>query len=239
MVIATDTLSPALSFVSASVSSYTISGRNITFNAGSLSPGETKTITIVTSVSSTAPNNNDTSMNSETGGYFVPTFFDIYNRVLICAMCKDADPSNNIYYQPTNILQAPTYTYAYSQSAKCNEPLKLTVSSIPSYGLSLQIVWKDQNGIFHHSETVEKIGGVYTSASFIVPPNSGGTWTVEVTEYSGSAGTGNIVGTGTTTFPVTCGVPEFPVGSSLFLLVTGVGYLGMRKKMAGFSNDKR
>lgn len=239
MVIATDTLSPSLSFVSASVSSYTIDGRNVTFNAGSLSPGETKTITIVTSVSSTAPIGNDTSTNAETGGYSIPTFFDIYNRVLICAMCRDADPSNNIYYQPTNVLQAPTYTYTYSQSAKCNEPLQLTVSSTPSYGLSLQIVWKDQTGAFHHSETVEMSGGVYTSASFTVPADSGGTWTVEVTEYSGSAGTGNIVGTGTTTFPVTCEIPEFPVGSSIFLLVTGVGYLGMRKKLAGFSNGKR
>jgi len=239
MVIATDTLSPWLSFVSASVSSYTIDGRNITFNAGALSPGETKNITIVTNVSSTAPTNNDTSMSAETGGYSIPTFFDIYNRVLICAMCKDADPSNNIYYQPTNVLQAPVYNYIFNQTATCGNPLKLTVSSTPSYGLSLQIIWKDQNGTFHHSETVEKIDGKYTSASFIVPPNSGGTWTVEVTEYSGSAGTGNIVGTGTTTFPVTCGVPEFPVGSSLFLLVTGVGYLGMRKKMTGFSNGKR
>ncbi|WP_321417740.1 hypothetical protein [uncultured Methanomethylovorans sp.] len=234
MVIATDTLSPSLSFVTAyNISSYTTSGRNITFNVGALSPGELKIITLVTNVAATAPIGNDTTSNSETGGYSIPTFFDIYNKILICAMCKDADPSNNIYYQPTNVLQAPVYNYTFNQTPKCSNPLKLTVSSTPSYGLSLQIVWKDQNGTLHHSETVEKMGGVYKSVSFIVPPNSGGTWTVEVTEYSGSGGTGNIVGQGTTTFPVTCEVLEFPVGSSLFLLVTGVGYLGMRKKMAG------
>jgi uncharacterized repeat protein (TIGR01451 family) len=242
MVIATDTLSPALSFVSASISSYTIDGRNITFNAGALSPGETKNITIVTSVSSTAPTNNDTSMSAETGGYSipVPNSFDIYNRVLICAMCKDADPSNNIYYQPTNVLKAPGYNYTYyNQTAICNNPFRLTVNSTSTSGLSLQIVWKNETGAFDHVETVEKLGGKYTSALFTVPSNSGGTWTVEVTEYSGSGGSGIIIGRGTSSFTVTCGVTEFPVGSSLFLLVTGVGYLGMRKKLAGFSNGKR
>lgn len=232
MILVTEKLSPWLSFVSTSVDSYTINGNDIIYNVGALSPGETKSVTVVTNVSLNAPTDNDTTMNPQTGGYSVPVLYDIYNNVTICGMCIDSNPSNNIYYQPTNVLPAPVYTCTLGQN--CSQ---LTINSTPSYGLSLKIVWKDQNNTISHIELLQKIDGKYTS--LFDPPNSGGTWTIEITEYSGSEGTGHIVGVGQDTIVCPGILPEFPVASSVFLIVTSVVYLGMRKKMAGILNGKK
>jgi uncharacterized repeat protein (TIGR01451 family) len=81
-IIVTDTLSPNASFVSASGTPYTISGNNVTFNVGSLSPGQSKIITVVTKVSNTALATNDTSINSETGTSDTqPALYDLLNKV--------------------------------------------------------------------------------------------------------------------------------------------------------------
>ncbi|WP_394697739.1 beta strand repeat-containing protein [uncultured Methanomethylovorans sp.] len=132
------------------------------------------------------------------------------------------------------------YKYAYSSdSPKSNTEIQLTVTPSSSYGLSLLIIWKDEVGDILHSETIERNGDTYPGTSWTIPLNSTGTWSVEITEYSGSQKSGTIVGQSTDSFEVTDAVPEFPIGSSIFLFVVGGLYLKMRKKMAGFSNDKR
>ncbi|MDD3246725.1 MAG: DUF11 domain-containing protein, partial [Methanosarcina sp.] len=114
-IVVTDTLPTNTTFVSASGDTYIISGNTITFNVGSLSPGQSVIITIVTTVSNTAWANNDTSTNPEPGTPGPqPTLYDLLNFVSVTAITDDSNTTNNTYYQPTNVLPAlvpnPAYT---------------------------------------------------------------------------------------------------------------------------------
>ncbi|WP_321420771.1 hypothetical protein [uncultured Methanomethylovorans sp.] len=110
-IVVTDTLDSNVVFVSASNASapsvkYSHSGNTVTFNVGSLSPGQSVTLGVVSMVSPTAPTGNDTSINPEAGGTSLLKPFDIYNKVSVTAITDDPTTTNNIYYQPTNVLDA-------------------------------------------------------------------------------------------------------------------------------------
>ena len=106
-IVVNDTLPSNTTFVSASGASYIISGQNLSFNVGALSPGQSTIITIVTDVSRTAGTNNDTSTNSEAGTAGpAPEIYDLLNIVSGTAITGDSNTANNIYYQPTNVLLA-------------------------------------------------------------------------------------------------------------------------------------
>lgn len=109
-IIVTDTLPSNLNFVSCNVSSYTLNGNNITINVGSLSPNQSKMITIITKVNKTAPANNDTSTNSEIGtSGSEPVLYDLLNKVSETSITADSNTLNNVYYQPTNVLLVDPY----------------------------------------------------------------------------------------------------------------------------------
>ncbi|MFZ2499074.1 DUF11 domain-containing protein, partial [Methanosarcina sp.] len=112
-VVVNDTLPSNTSFVSASGASYTISGNIISFNVGALSPGQSVTINISTIVSTTAWTLNDTSTNPEAGTAGPqPTLYDLLNIVSKTSITSDSVTTNNIYYQPTNVLLAhPFYMF--------------------------------------------------------------------------------------------------------------------------------
>ena len=106
-ILVNDTLPSNTSFVSASGAPYTLNGNSLSFNIGALSPGQSSIITIATKVSGTAWANNDTSTNPEIGtAGSRPTLYDLLNIVSETAVTSDSNTTNNIYYQPTNVLLA-------------------------------------------------------------------------------------------------------------------------------------
>ncbi len=105
---ATDVLDTNTTFVSANGAPYTINGNMLNFTIGALSPGQNVTLTINTTVKSTAPTNNDTSTNPEEGSATPPIIpYDLLNFVSVKAITSDDNPDNNTYYQPTNVLGNP------------------------------------------------------------------------------------------------------------------------------------
>ncbi|AKB17558.1 hypothetical protein MSWHS_0695 [Methanosarcina sp. WWM596] len=110
-IVVNDALHANTTFVSATGAPYTISGNTITFSVGALSPGQSDTMTIATTVLNTAGANNDTSINSEPGTSGpLPALYDLLDTVSVTAITDDSNTANNIYYQPTNVLLAnPIY----------------------------------------------------------------------------------------------------------------------------------
>jgi uncharacterized repeat protein (TIGR01451 family) len=144
-IIVTDTLNSNTSFVSSSGAPYTINGNNVTFNVGSLCPGQYKVITIATKASNTAPANNDTSISSETGNSgSLPTLFDLLNIASETAITSDPNSVNNVYYQPTNVLLAsPSYVISKKVTNVANQGStgKITkVGDVVSYQISVSNV---------------------------------------------------------------------------------------------------
>jgi uncharacterized repeat protein (TIGR01451 family) len=112
-IVVTDTLDANTSFVSASGIPesdifYYSGNHTVIFNVGALSPTQSVTLTINTTVNPTAPTNNDTSENPEAGSATPLTIlYDLLNYVSVTAITEDPTPGNNIYYQPTNVLGNP------------------------------------------------------------------------------------------------------------------------------------
>jgi uncharacterized repeat protein (TIGR01451 family) len=102
----TDTLDVNTTFVSASGAPYTLTGNTLIFNIGALSPGQSVTLDINTTVSYTAWASNDTTTDPEQGSTIQPTTYDLLNKVIVTAITSDSNTTNNTYYQPTNVLPA-------------------------------------------------------------------------------------------------------------------------------------
>jgi uncharacterized repeat protein (TIGR01451 family) len=178
-VVVTDTLSPSTTLVSASGASYTISGNNVIFNVGGLSPGESKTLRIISNVSYTAPTGNDTTTTSEPGGTSLPTLYDIYNKASVSTtVSTDTNTANNIYYQPTNVLAA-------------NPSLTLTKSAFPT-------TYSTVGQTITYTYVVTNSGNVDISGPITVTDNKIGTVTISSSSLAVGAS-----GSGTATYTIT------------------------------------
>jgi hypothetical protein len=148
----------------------------------------------------------------------------------VTAITADPTPGNNVYYQPTNVLEA---TYLYDLNTSC-ESLVLNVTSPYTSGTSLTADWYNVTGSVLLDENIVKdTEGNYTSTYTPTSPDiiANGAWYVLITEKSGTT----VIGTGRYDFNVqqNCNGPEFPVGPVVFLVIAGVMYLTMRRKMDG------
>ena len=231
-IVVTDTLDPSTSFVSASGALYTTSGNTVTFNVGALGPGESLTLSIVTTVSGEAPTDIITGSASVSGTPGPrPTTYDLCNDVSVTAITADPTLGNNTYYQPTNVLEA---TYLYDLKTSC-ESLVLNVTSPYTSGTSLTADWYNDTGkVLTDTNLFKDTEGNYTSTYTPTPPDiiANGDWYVTIIEYSGTT----VIGKDIYNFTVPnldCDVAEFPVGPVVFMLVAGVMYLTMRRKMDG------
>jgi len=246
-VVVTDKLDPNVVYVSAYSSPsipvadilYDLPSHTVTFNVGSLSPLESKTLTIVTTVADNAPTTNIPGLDPVSGAPGTrPTnvAYDLCNEVSVTAITADPTPGNNFYYEPTNVLE-PTYLYHLDTSC---ESLVLSVTSPYTSGTSLTADWYYDTGTgtdsVQHDGGIQKVDGVYityTPTSPPTPPNpvENGEWYVKITEYSGTT----VIGEDRYDFTVDqgCNGPEFPVGPVVFLVIAGVMYLTMRRKMDG------
>ena len=102
-VVATDTLDPNTTFVSASGASCSASGQTVTCNVGALIPLQLVTINLVVKVSATAP----TAGTLQTGKCTVgQTGVDLCNLVSVTAITSDPNTANNNAWQPTDVLPA-------------------------------------------------------------------------------------------------------------------------------------
>ena len=232
-VVVTDTLYPNTMLKSTDFP-HTVNGNTVTFNIGLLNPGESKKITVVVTTDS-APTGNDTTMGPEIGGTTLTTPYDIFNKVVVTTLSSDPDQSNNIYYQPTNVLESPGYTYDLNISC---ETLVLNVISSSPHGTSLTAEWyfEDDSVLLDDGLTNDGLTknetGVYISTYNAIPaPVENGNWHVNITEYYGDI----LIGENRYDFIVNqdCTGPEFPVGPVVFMLIAGVMYLTMRRKMDG------
>lgn len=234
-VVVTDTLYPNTMLISTDfpnfnyTTDYNTLTNTVTFNIGFLNPGESKNITVVVTTDS-APTGNDTTMDMEIGGTTLTTPYDIFNKVVVTTLSSDPDQSNNIYYQPTNVLEFPYYTYYLDISC---ETLVLNVISSSPHGTSLTAEWYFEDDSVQLDDGFTKNEtGVYISTYNAIPaPVENGNWHVNITEYYGDV----LIGENRYNFTVNqdCTGPEFPVGPVVFMLIAGVMYLTMRRKMDG------
>lgn len=230
-IVVTDTLDPSTSFVSASGALYTTSGNTVTFNVGALSPGESLTLSIVTTVSGDAPTDIISGSDPVAGTAGPrPTTYDLCNDVSVTAITADPTPGNNIYYQPTNVLESPEYSYDLNISC---QQIVLNVNSSSPDGTSLTAHWYTTGSVLIDENIDKDTKGNYTSIYTPTPPDPvvNGAWYVLITEYSGTT----VIGEDRHDFTVDqdCAGAEFPVGPVVFMLVAGVMYLTMRRKMDG------
>ncbi len=100
-VVATDTLDPNTTFVSASGAACSASGQTVTCNVGALSPLQSTTIYLIVNVAATAP----TASTVQTGACTVGQT-DLCNKVVISAITSDPNITNNSASEPTNVLPA-------------------------------------------------------------------------------------------------------------------------------------
>ncbi len=133
-IVVNDTLDPNVSFVSGTWSGGTCTAASgiVTCNVGALSPGQSTTITIVTTVSLTAPMNNDPSTNPETGTCTAAgPGTDLCNKVSFTMITSDPNTTNNSDSEPTNVVANPaidiqktpnTQSVTYGGSASSRSP---------------------------------------------------------------------------------------------------------------------
>ncbi|MGB9929106.1 MAG: DUF7507 domain-containing protein [Methanosarcina sp.] len=113
-VVVTDTICPNAYFVSASGAPYTAYANDIIFQVGTLSPGQSLVIKMVTKVSGTAATDNIPSTNPDIGTTGPkPEVFDMCNIAKITATTGDSNTANNSYYQMTNVLPAVNSNPSY------------------------------------------------------------------------------------------------------------------------------
>ncbi len=235
-IVVTDKLDTNTTFVSASGAPNTNIDNTVTFNVGALSPLESKTLSIVTTVAPNAPTNIITGLSSVDGApgprpTTYSTMYDLCNEVSVNAITADPTPGNNVYYQPTNVLESPDYSYDLNISC---EKIVLNVTPSSSDSTLLAVDWYYDTGSVLHDDVITKLDGVnYTSTYTPTHPNpvENGAWNVTFKEYSGTT----LIGEFRYDFTVNqdCTGPEFPVGPVVFLVIAGVMYVTMRRKMDG------
>ncbi len=106
-VVVTDTLDPNTAFVSGTWTGGTCTavGSVVTCALGSLVPLQSVPITIVTTVSPSAPYTNDTSPNPETGTCTAAgPGIDLCNKVAVTLLGTDPNILNNSDSEPTNVI---------------------------------------------------------------------------------------------------------------------------------------
>jgi len=105
-ILVTDTLDANVTFVSASDSGMHSAGI-VTWPEFSLVPGESKVLTVNVTVDAEAPVNNFPGTSADgRGGITSPTAgsFDLLNKVEVSAITDDPEVSNNVYFEPTNVM---------------------------------------------------------------------------------------------------------------------------------------
>lgn len=105
-ILVTDTLDANVTFVSASDSGMHSAGI-VTWPEFSLVPGESKVLTVNVTVDPEAPVNNFPGTSADgRGGISSPPAgsFDLLNKVEVSAITDDPEVSNNVYFEPTNVL---------------------------------------------------------------------------------------------------------------------------------------
>jgi len=125
--------------------------------------------------------------------------------------------------------------YIFDSTYLCNEPFKLKVVSPYPNGMYLDVSILNNTDPFYSAIGIAKDNGAYiidTSPTKL----STGNYVVSVKEKDAQE---KVIGTDTYNFSLACVTPEFPIGSFVVLLLAGVIYVAMRRKMDGFSNGKR
>ncbi|HEY3311314.1 MAG TPA: hypothetical protein VGK00_06700 [Anaerolineales bacterium] len=107
-VVVTDTLDANTTFVSGTWTGGTCTAAAgvVTCNVGALTPLQSVTITVNTTVSATAPTGNTTGDQPIGGTCTVGTGFDLCNTVSVTEITSDPDATNNTDSEPTNVLPA-------------------------------------------------------------------------------------------------------------------------------------